>query len=218
MDPEFESGVESRTPSSSRLAELLEELKHKIRQMLQPYVCVSLSSLPTLYDQQYKSKLSPEDYGISGEFSLTRLLRKMPDIVAVAPAMDPFKGAIIIPLPPGAVVVHPPLPPDLRQLVDMSGTELGSNCGDDEDPYWVKYQEDRASEMLVAIVHQVCLPSFDPNLRSSRLLNALGSCETSSCNLRAVTDRAYPFNNFAKGDALVSPVCCVPTVHSLTRF
>jgi hypothetical protein len=152
------------------LAELLEELKHKIRQMLQPYVCVSLSSLPTLYDQQYKSKLSPEDYGISGEFSLTRLLRKIPDIVAVAPAMDPFKGAIIIPLPPGAVVVHPPLPPDLRQLVDMSGTELGSNCGDDEDPYWVKYQEDRASEMLVAIVHQVSLPSFDPNLRSSRLI------------------------------------------------
>lgn len=150
----------------------MDELKHSIRQLLQPYVCVSLSSLPTLYDQQYKSKLSPEDYGISGEFSLTRLLRKMPDIVAVAPAMDPFKGAIIIPLPPGAVVVHPPLPPDLRQLVDMSGTELGSNCGDDEDPYWVKYQEDRASEMLVAIVHQVCLPSFDPNLRLSRLLNA----------------------------------------------
>ena len=138
----------------------MDDLKHKIRQMLQPYVCVSLSSLPTLYDQQYKSKLSPEDYGISGEFSLTRLLRKMPDIVAVAPAMDPFKGAIIIPLPPGAVVVHPPLPPDLRNLVDMSGTELGSNCGDDEDPYWVKYQEDRASEMLVAIVHQVCLPSL----------------------------------------------------------
>jgi hypothetical protein len=138
----------------------MDDLKHSIRQMLQPYVCVSLSSLPTLYDQQYKSKLSPEDYGISGEFSLTRLLRKMPDIVAVAPAMDPFKGAIIIPLPPGAVVVHPPLPPDLRQLVDMSGTELGSNCGDDEDPYWVKYQEDRASEMLVAIVHQVCLPSL----------------------------------------------------------
>ena len=148
----------------------MDDQKHKIRQMLQPYVCVSLSSLPTLYDQQYKSKLSPEDYGISGEFSLTRLLRKMPDIVAVAPATDPFKGAIIIPLPPGAVVVHPPLPPDLRNLVDMSGTELGSNCGDDEDPYWVKYQEDRASEMLVAIVHQVCLPSFDPNLRSSRLL------------------------------------------------
>jgi hypothetical protein len=148
----------------------MDDLKHSIRQMLQPYVCVSLSSLPTLYDQQYKSKLSPEDYGISGEFSLTRLLRKMPDIVAVAPAMDPFKGAIIIPLPPGAVVVHPPLPPDLRNLVDMSGTELGSNCGDDEDPYWVKYQEDRASEMLVAIVHQVSLPSFDPNLRSSRLI------------------------------------------------
>ncbi len=88
----------------------------------------------------------------------------------MAPAIDPFKGAIIIPLPLGAVVVHPPLPPDLRQLVDMSGTELGSNCGDDEDPYWVKYQEDRASEMLVAIVHQVSLPSFDPNLRSSRLI------------------------------------------------
>ena len=154
-DSEVASGEELRIPSSALATELLEELKRKIRQLLHTYVCVSLSSLPTLYDQQYKSKLSPEDYGISGEFSLTRLLRKMPDVVAVAPAMDPFKGAIIIPLQPEAVVVHPPLPLDLRHLVDMSGTELGSNCGEDEDPYWVKYQEDRATEMLTAIVHQV---------------------------------------------------------------
>ena len=93
-DSEVASGEELRIPSSALATELLEELKRKIRQLLHTYV--SLSSLPTLYDQQYKSKLSPEDYGISGEFSLTRLLRKMPDAVAVAPAMDPFKGAIII--------------------------------------------------------------------------------------------------------------------------
>ena len=150
-------------------ASTLTEFKDTIRQLLHSYVCVSLSSLPVLYDQRFKSKLLPEHFGITtGEFKLTRLMRRIPDVVAVVPAMDPFKGTMLIPLPNGADVVHPPLPPDLCEALKMSGAEIGSDCGPDEDPYWVKYQEGRAKQMLNDVVRQVCFVFILANRKSKQ--------------------------------------------------
>jgi hypothetical protein len=134
----------------------LEDLKNKFRELLRPYCCVAKSSLKDIYEQHFKSQLSPEDYISAGEFRLVRLLRKMPDVLMLAPATEPFpRGPIIIPVPPGIPSVPPPLPPDLRELVEMNGTRHDLILGDDEDPYYVTYMEDCAKKKLSDIVCQL---------------------------------------------------------------
>ena len=131
--------------------EAVARLKGQLRELFADHPFVSLSSLPTLYQQTYGKKLSPDEYGVTGDFSLTRLLRRMHEVVAVAPAMDPFKGAIVLPIPEsgGPIVRLEDLPEPAEGEADIS-----NGYGEDEDPQWVKLQEYRATQMLTEVVHQ----------------------------------------------------------------